>query len=475
MNFKKTTMTPLSIKTMKDSLPDYISNIEYDGAANYRVTFNGSELQGLLIPKDDKYVAIHYCESNEHGSTCSHLTMFGAIADQIGGEMDKAAFKVSVKEMTELLERVESPNFYNVNTYFGLLEPYVETVISEEEISGAPVASAPAPSPIADKRDWTIGWGDIQAYLRSERCSVDLINRLRTRRETIHETVSCLPMMIAPKKPDFPYSGDVLARALRHIALGKDLILVGGKGTGKDTLINTISWILGLPVSIHVGNKDETKESIVGEPAFRDGQSTFDLSQFAQTVQNGGLANMAEINMLLGDVTSVYHSLLDENRVLASPVGAVARHPYFIMIGSMNVGEGYVGVRALNDAFKDRFSIIRLPYTQEFKEMISQKTSLHDTHALDFLEKVKNAVEKLIKENNQGHAASTIRGYIDAARYFLEYAVTVDTKTEVIEDFVLNKVEDLDEYMALRHMIREDAWPGFPISKEEQEYMDGGF
>lgn len=51
--------------------------------------------------------------------------------------------------------------------------------------------------------------------------------------------------------------------------------------------------------------------------------------------------------------------------------------------------------------------------------------------------------------------------------------ITHDTKVEVIEDYVLNKIEDLDEYMALRDMIRASAWRDFPISPEEKKYMEG--
>ncbi|MBO0588195.1 MULTISPECIES: AAA family ATPase [unclassified Sporosarcina] len=475
MKIAKITLNKMAIQDMKANLHQHVSSIEVDSVNNnYRVVFKDLDISGYILFQNDEFKAIHYCEANEKGVSCKHLNVFSSIIDTIGETLVKFSTKGSIQEIETIHEQLNDIDFTNVNSQFGLLAPI-------EEVDAPPVAApvepgdAAAPTTTTEIRDCNVGWGTVQTYLDKEGLPPALIHRVLERRGAIHATVSCLPMMIKPEQPHYPYSGPMLARALRHVLLGKDLILIGDKGTGKDTLIATIGWVLGLPQTIHVGNKDETKESIVGEPAFRDGESTFDLSQFASTVKNGGLANMAEVNMLMGDVTSVYHSLLDENRVLSSPVGAIKRHSQFLMIGSMNVGAGYAGVRALNDAFKDRFAVLRLPSTLEFVEMIQNKTGLHDRHGLLFLEKVKKAVDQLIQEESQGHAASTIRGYIDAARYFLENGITAETKHEIIEDYVLNKIEDLDEYMALRHMIRDSAWGDFPISAEEDEYQKGGY
>lgn len=477
MKIVKITFNKMGIQDTKANLYQYVSSVEIDKTNQYyKVIFKELDMPGLIIHQNGDYKAIHYCEANEQSASCKHLNIFAAIVDMLGEQLEKISTKGTIKEMQAMVDQLAEVEFTNINSKFGLLAPIEESEAPSADSTEVEktVGSVPTTSTVTS-RDSNVGWGAVQTYLDKEGIAPALIHRVKERRDEVHTTVSCLPMMIEPKQPHFPYSGPMLARALRHVLLGKDLILIGGKGSGKDTLISTIGWVLGLPQTIHVGNKDETKESIIGEPAFRNGESTFDLSQFARTVENGGLANLAEINMLMGDVTSVYHSLLDENRVLASPVGPIKRHPHFVLIGSMNVGEGYVGIRSLNDAFKDRCAMLRLPYAQDFSEMIGHKTGLHDRHGLIFLEKVKKAVDQLIQEENQGHAASTIRGYIDAAHYFLEIGINSDTKNDVIEDYVLNKVEDHDEYMALRHMIRETAWSDFPISAEEDEFMKGGF
>lgn len=470
MKFTKNTTNKMAIEQIRGKLHEQVETIESHKDIIYRIQFKNLEVPAYLVLDEgtSHLKAIHYCEQNEKGMMCAHLNVLGFIAAELKLTLLTVSAKNSLNEISSY--PFPADDYENINRAFGLFQ---SVEIEEEEDVSPTTSPSVTTAPTKIDRHKMKDWKEITDYLNQEGVSPSLIYKVEQKRKAISTTVSLLPMMAAPKKPSFPYSGPMLARALRHVMLGKDLLLVGGKGTGKDTLINTISWILNLPVTINVGSKDETKESIVGEPAFRDGQSTFDLSLFAKTVQHGGIANMAEINMMMGDVTSVYHSLLDDNAVLPTPIGAIPRNEHFIMMGSMNVGEGYVGVRSLNDAFKDRFAVLRLPYTQKFEDMIRSKTGLHDSAGLIFLQNVKDAVDLLIQEETQGFAASTIRGYIDAANYFLEIGINAESKQDVIEDYILNKVEDTDEYMSLRDMIRSHAWSALPVTDEEQNYMDG--
>ncbi|MFC5449139.1 hypothetical protein ACFPOG_12775 [Paenibacillus aestuarii] len=195
---------------------------------------------------------------------------------------------------------------------------------------------------------------------------------------------------------------------------------------------------------------------------------------FATSVEVGGLSHYAELNMLSGDVTSIFHSVLDDNKQLSTQVGSIIRHKGHLFIGSINVGEQYGGVKKLNGAFKDRCAILKLPYVADFRGMLINKAGLTDTHALDFLEKTKKAIDDLVVTEQQGEESKTVRGYIDAANHLKNYGVNFDTKVEVLEDFVINKTEDFEEQMAIRDMIRQKVWSDFPMSIEEENYVNGG-
>ncbi len=105
--------------------------------------------------------------------------------------------------------------------------------------------------------------------------------------------------------------------------------------------------------------------------------------------------------------------------------------------------------------------------------MLIAKTGLKDAHALDFLEKTKKAIDDLVATEQQGEESKTIRGYIDAASYLQAYGVTMETKTEALEDFIVNKCEDFEEQMAVRDMIRQKVWSDFPMTVEEEQYING--
>lgn len=159
---------------------------------------------------------------------------------------------------------------------------------------------------------------------------------------------------------------------------------------------------------------------------------------------------------------------------LGTQVGNIKRHEGHIFIGSINQGDQYSGVKQLNGALKDRCSILELPYTQEFKSMIEHKTGLTDPHAIEFLEKIKEAIDFLVTTEQQGEESRTVRGYIDAAKYLNTYGVTFETKVEAVEDFIVNKTSNFEEKMAIRDIIRQKAWSDFPMTKEEEEYLNGG-
>ncbi|MCP1161411.1 AAA family ATPase [Bacillus infantis] len=477
--FKRFTTSETLIEIMTQKIPDIVDSVESLNSnlspKIYRLKFKDLEPFAYIMTEDptgSSAKLIHYCEHNEKGNQCNHLGAAAAVAVKLGLKLEKASFGVSIADIGSLPFSKENDNYTSLHSLFELLEP-VEDTTSVKPSTPAPTTSG-KPAVAKQKRDWKEGWVDVQDYLKFEGFSTRMITKVQAKRAAVYGSVEMRSMTVEPSKPNYPYHGVMLERAIRHILSGKDLILVGSKGSGKDTLISTISWILGLPMTVYVGNKDETKESLVGEPAFRNGETTFDPSEFSKTIEFGGIINMAEINMLVGDVTSILHSVTDENRVLASPVGAIKRHEHSVILGSMNLGEGYIGVKTLNDAFKDRFAVLRLPYAMNFKSLIESKTGFNDSLGLSFLEKIKNAIDTLMREESQGTSADTLRGYIDSAHYFLNYGVTFDTKVEVIEDYLLNKIEDIDEYMAARHMIREKGWKDFPKSPEEEQYITGG-
>jgi MoxR-like ATPase len=470
ISYKKLNVPAMTVESWKQNISTNVQQVQKNTkTGDYKITFRKVEHPGYIRTEADKVRFLHYCDANAKGQSCTHVALALAIADLLNVKIDLIGFPTS-----PLLEEELEADLIDVSETVGVVPPIPMSTTQ----TSAPVAkSTSTPVTPATKRDWKDGWMEVHDYLLDQGVTTRLVMQIRERREAICNMLSMTTMAIYPKKPKTPYLGEILGRAIRHIMMGKDLLLVGDKGSGKDTLIATIAWIFSLPLYLQIGNADETKESVVGENTLVQGpqgmEVKFKKSPFATSVEMGGISSYPELNMLSGDVTSIFHSVLDENRQLSTPEGTIERHENHIFMGSINVGDQYSGVRKLNGAFTDRLSIIQLPYVQDFRGMLVQKTGLSDSFALDFLENTKKAIDELVATEQQGEESRTIRGYIDAANYLQTYGVTMETKTEVLEDFIVNKSMDFEEKMAIRDMIRQKVWKDFPMSKEEEQFING--
>lgn len=468
VTFQSVTISSTAINAVKDKIRSYVSSVEtFSSTCFYaRVKIKDVEEYAYIYAKDSNVVISHYCESTTKGIQCTHNAILSSIALQYGHNVTVSTGKLTLKKFKEFAATFDPIVWGDDSEKFDIFNSDEDEQIVEEVPTTLKAGEI-------EPRDWKKGWNEIQDYLDKQAIEIGLQNKILDLRQAISSNVGLRAKMIAPKKPDTPYNGLMFEEAISHILLGEHLLLIGDAGTGKDTLINTISWVLNYPVLLQVGSKDETKESLVAEPAFINNESTYTLSQVATTVRDGGLINFAEINFLQGSTTSVLHPLFDENKVLPTPIGGIDGNPFVLFCASMNVGEGYAGVNRLNKAFKDRFAVLRLQKTMSFKESLTNKTGLVDSAALEFLEKIKEGLNELFVENI-ATAADTVRGYIKAANYFFHYGYTQNTRIRAIESYVINRIEEPEEYFQAREAVRdifnELRLPQFPVTDEERLY-----
>ena len=98
--------------------------------------------------------------------------------------------------------------------------------------------------------------------------------------------------------PAFTYYGkQVWEQALAALLCGENLLLAGGKATGKNVLAENIAAAFGRPawdISFHV-NMDAA--SLIGMDTFADGQVVFRPGPVYRCAQCGGFGVLDEINM----------------------------------------------------------------------------------------------------------------------------------------------------------------------------------
>lgn len=161
--------------------------------------------------------------------------------------------------------------------------------------------------------------------------------------------------------PLFRYYGkEVWEHAAAALLCGKNLLLAGGKATGKNVLAENLAMAFGRPawnVSFHV-NADAA--SLIGMDTLAGGEVVFRPGPIHQCAVHGGFGILDEINMAKNEALAVLHSALDHRRRMDVPgyrQVPLAEETRFI--ATMNYG--YAGTRELNEALTSRFVVIQMP------------------------------------------------------------------------------------------------------------------
>ena len=217
-----------------------------------------------------------------------------------------------------------------------------------------------------------------------------------------YRAAHALPDALRPRipSPAFTYYGkQVWEQALAALLCGENLLLAGGKATGKNVLAENLAAAFGRPawdISFHV-NMDAA--SLIGMDTFADGQVVFRPGPVYRCAQCGGFGVLDEINMAKNEALAVLHE-----------------HTAQIFIATMNYG--YAGTRELNEALTSRFVVIQMPtITQDDLEKLlrTQFPDLASKYvrqfALLFLD-----LQKKCDSAEISTKALDLRGMLDALR-----------------------------------------------------------
>ena len=161
--------------------------------------------------------------------------------------------------------------------------------------------------------------------------------------------------------PKFHYYGrEVWENAAAALLRGKNLLLTGGKATGKNVLSENLAMAFGRPawnVSFHVS---VDAAALIGMDTFADGRVVFRPGPICQCAKFGGFGILDEINMARNEALAVLHSALDFRRCLdVSGYDRLPMEDGTRFIATMNYG--YAGTRELNEALASRFVVLQMP------------------------------------------------------------------------------------------------------------------
>ena len=174
--------------------------------------------------------------------------------------------------------------------------------------------------------------------------------------------------------PPIPFYGkELLEMSIATLLKGENLLLSGGKATGKNILAENLAYVFGRPsynISFHV-NVDSA--ALIGTDTFIDNEVRLRKGMVTLCAENGGFGVFDEINMAKNDAVSVLHAALDYRGIIDIPgYDRIELQPATRFIGTMNYG--YAGTKELIEALVSRFRVLNMPKQDEETVTLILKT-----------------------------------------------------------------------------------------------------
>lgn len=246
----------------------------------------------------------------------------------------------------------------------------------------------------------------------------------------------------------------IVTDAIIALALGKNILLKGPTGSGKTKLAELISYIFHQPMHAINCSVDLDAEALLGYKTLsydEDNKAhiTFVSGPVEKAMKRGHFLYIDEINTAKAETLPILNGVLDYRRMVLNPfTGETVRaHEQFGVIAAIN--EGYVGTTPLNEALKNRFVVIEVPYLQgePLLDMLKEQSILRDEALLKQFVTLSSDLISKVRDGQISEEGASIRSLLDAC----DLAVYMKP-TRAIQRAIVDKLDDDREKAAVQNI-----------------------
>lgn len=254
-----------------------------------------------------------------------------------------------------------------------------------------------------------------------------------------------------------PPTMDLMIDAITILAMGKNLLLKGPTGSGKTKFAETLSHFFAQPMYSINCSVDLDAESLIGFKtlAYEDEKQVIEFipGPVINAMTHGTFLYIDEINMAKPETLPLINGVLDYRRTVTNPFTneMVTATEGFNVIAAIN--EGYIGTVPLNEALKNRFIVIDVPYIEgeQLKELITTETEVIDSGTIDLFVQLSADLITAVNQGKLSEEAASIRALLDACdlstvipvKRAILRAIVDKLEEERERDLVLNIVDTL--------------------------------
>ncbi len=133
-------------------------------------------------------------------------------------------------------------------------------------------------------------------------------------------------------------------------------------------------------------------------------------------MKNGTFLYIDEINMAKPETLPLINGVLDYRRTITNPFTEeiiTAKHGFGVVAA---INEGYVGTVPLNEALKNRFVVIDIPYLQgeQLKRLLQNESRLNDENTIGLFVRLSGDLIQAVAQGKLSEDAASIRALLDA-------------------------------------------------------------